>query len=99
MSDVKITAHDEGESGLVLNYYQDVEPHLEAAALARREEREHSTIKHEFRRKMTIPMNILMQIAQETGLDFLKPEDSKAIAKILKSSKYAKFRTVNDKRL
>lgn len=99
MSDVKVTAHDEGEQGLVLNYYQDVEPILDIAARERRVEAENSTIKQEFRRKMVIPTVVLMQIARETGLDFLKPEDSKAIMKILKSSKYAKFRTVNDKRL
>lgn len=99
MSDVKVTAHDEGEQGLVLNYYQDVEPVLEIAARERRIEAEQTTIKSEFRRKMIIPMNVLMSIKNETGLDFMNPEDSKAIAKILKSPKYAKFRTVNDKRL
>jgi hypothetical protein len=99
MSDVKVTAHDEGEQGLILNYYQDVEPVLEIAARERRQEAENTTIRQEFRRKMVIPHVVLMQIAAETGLDFLKPEDSKAIMKILKSPKYAKFRTVNDKRL
>lgn len=99
MSDVKITAHEDAEHPVILNYYQDVEPVLDIAARERREDAERTTIRQEFRRKMVIPHVILMQIARETGLDFLKPEDSKAIMKILKSPKYAKFRTVNDKRL
>lgn len=95
----KVTAHDMGDDGLVVNYYQDVEPVLDLCARERREDRErtHFQKRGEFRRTMVVPLNILMKIREERGLDFLNPEHSKAVVKLLKTSEYAYFRTVNDK--
>jgi len=98
LSDIKITAHDQGQD-LVVHYAQDVGPVLEIAARERRVDRERTSFQKrpEFRRTMTVPMNILLKLKNEKGLDFLNPEHSKAIAKILKSSEYKLFRTVNDR--
>lgn len=95
----QIKAH-ERDDDLVLQYYQDVEPVLDAAAAARREDRERTAFQKssEFKRTMIIPFNILMKITQETGLDFYQPEDAKVILKILKGPEYARFRTTDRKR-
>jgi hypothetical protein len=95
----RISAHEQGAE-VVLNYYQDVEPILDAAAAARREDRERTAFQKssEFKRTMIVPFNVLMQIRTERGLDFLNPEHSKAIVKLLKTSEYAGFRTTNKKR-
>lgn len=87
--------------GLLVNNYQDVEPIMDIAARERRIDRERTSFQKraEFRRTMTVPLNILMKLRTEKGLDFLNPEHSKAIAKILKSSEYKAFRTVNDKNI
>ena len=103
MSDYTVKAHEDGNN-LVLQYYQDVEPVMEAAAAARREEREagkfdNKRMKSEFRRTMMVPFNVLMEITQKTGLDFFNPGDAKEIMKILKRPEYAQFRTTNTKNL
>lgn len=99
MSDLKTTAQDTAE-GVTVNYYQDVEPVLDICARERRVDREATSFQKssEFKRTMIIPLNILMKIKEEHGLDFMNPEHSKAIAKILKSPEYALFRTTDKKR-
>lgn len=97
MSELKTTAHDTPE-GVTVNYYQDVEPVLDICARERRVDRESFQKSSEFKRTMIIPLNVLMKIKEEHGLDFMNPEHSKAIAKILKSPEYALFRTTDKKR-
>jgi hypothetical protein len=95
----QIKAHEQDDD-LVLHYYQDVEPVLDAAAAARREDRERTAFQKssEFKRTMIVPFNVLLKIREDKGLDFLNPEHSKAIAKLLKTSEYAGFRTTNKAR-
>lgn len=97
----KQTGVDKGDDGLFVHYYQDVEPIMDIAARERRIDRERTVFQRrpEFRRTMTVPFNILLKLKTERGLDFLNPDHSKAIAKILKSGEYKAFRTVNDKRI
>ena len=96
----KMTAHDLGEEGLAVNYYQDVEPLMDICARERREDRERTVFQKrpEFRRTMAIPFNILMKVSNELGLNFMNPEDAKTILKVLKRD-YPAFKTVNDKRI
>lgn len=100
-TETKQTAFDKGDDGLLVHTYQDVEPIMDICARERRVDRERTAFQKraEFRRTMSVPLNILMKLRTEKGLDFLNPEHSEAIAKILKSSEYAAFRTVNDKRI
>lgn len=95
----KVKAHESGDD-LVLHYQQDVEPILNIAARERRIDREATFFQKssEFKRTMIVPFNVLLKIRTEKGLDYLNPEHSKAIAKLLKSSEYAGFRTTNKKR-
>lgn len=98
MGDQIVKAHD-GENGdLILSYHQDVEPQLEEAKAARNAI---CTVekKSEFRRTMTIPFNVLLEICTKYNLNFYEPEDAKVILKILKGSDYKNFRTVPDKHL
>jgi hypothetical protein len=100
-TETKQTAFDQGEDGLLVHTYQDVEPIMDICARERRVDRErtHFQRRPELRRTMSIPLNILLKIKEERGLDFLNPEHSKAIAKILKGPDYVAFRTVNDKNI
>jgi hypothetical protein len=96
----KVTAHDLGEEGLAVNYYQDVEPLMDICARERREDRERTAFQKrpEFRRTMSIPFNILMEISNKYHLNFMEPEDAKKILAIAKRD-YPAFKTVNDKRI
>jgi hypothetical protein len=95
---LKVTAHESG-TDTVLQYSADVEPIMDAAAAARREDRERGAFqkRSEFRRTMTVPVAVLMKIREERGLDFMNPEHSKALSKILKAE-YPLFRTTDKAR-
>lgn len=86
------TAYHEEDDKIVVSYEQDIETVLkvnhEQRAMTSRLAR-----KGDLHHVMRVPTVVLMQIAQETGLDFFKPEDAKAILEILKRPEYAAFRT------
>jgi hypothetical protein len=97
----RLSLHD-GENGdVIVHTYQDVEPILDAAKAERRwnDELGHFSKKAEFRKKMTIPFNVMQKVCQETGLDFYNPDDAKALAKIFAGVEYKAFRTVSDKNI
>jgi hypothetical protein len=89
-----VRAHEE-DGNLILSYHQDIEEHLKLAHYERSLDSRVQK-KHEFRKTMTVPFNIIMQICNDTGLDFFNPGDAKAIVEILKRPEYAAFRTVAD---
>lgn len=99
---LRTTAKEE-DGNILVHTYQDVEPHLEYAAKCRRadaEERGAFGKRAEFRRTMTIPMNIMMNIASKLGIpmgQIFDKEHQKRIARELKSSEYSLFRTSTDK--
>lgn len=98
MSEPKLTYH-EVDDKMVIHYAQDVEPTLEMAKRARREDAERFGAKSELRRTMRIPNNIWLQVCAKLGIPFgecFQSEHQKRIMAELKSSEYAAFRTVND---
>lgn len=104
MSDTKTVAH-EVEDKLVIQTYQDVEPHLKICERERRVDREHRTAfgkRGELRRTMSVPNNIMMKVCQDLGIqpgDMFNPEFSRRIWAELKKPEYKYFRTTNDKRI
>lgn len=102
MSEQIITAKEEDDK-LILNYHQDVEPNLKDAADSRRFDAEHRTRfgrRAEFRRTMTIPFTVMMQVAEKLGIqasDMFGREQQSRIAKELKGSDFSLFRTTVDK--
>lgn len=92
---------DEMSGDTIVRTYQDVEPHLEACAAERRENREHTAFgkRGDMRKTMSVPFNVINSICLEHGLDFFNPEHAKMILKILKGSDYKKFRTSEAKRI
>ena len=102
--DQVITAHEQGDT-TVLEYSQDVEPILDIAARERRvdhEERSDFGKRGEFRRTMTVPFVLMMEVGRKLGIaggDLLRPENSKRIMAELKRPEFKYFRTVNDKRI
>jgi hypothetical protein len=100
MSDLKVKAVENNDERVVLKYTQDVEPALNAAADARREDRERGAFQksHEMKRTMIVPFAVLMKIERETGLDFMNKQDAPHIMKILKGPDYARFRTTDKAR-
>jgi len=97
---LKTTAKVDSEGNTLVNTYQDVEPVMEYCANLRRadhEDRGSFGKRGELHRTMSVPMNIIMQICNDHGLDFFNPEHSKAILRILKGPDYAAFRTSIDK--
>lgn len=95
----------EEDGKLLVNTYQDVEPHLEYAAKCRRadaEERGAFGRRGEFRRTMTIPFNVMLGVAQKLGIpagQIFDTEHAKRISRELKSPEYKHFRTTIDKNL
>lgn len=88
---MKTTYHEE-DGKMILQYEQDIETvlkvnHEQRAATSRFQK------KGDLHHVMRVPTVVLMQIAQQTGLDFFNPEDAKAILQILKRPEYAQFRT------
>lgn len=93
----KVTAHEDGDN-LVVNTYQDVEPHLEYAKNMRRrdaEERGAFGKRGDFHHTMSLPFNIIQQICAQHGLDFFNSEDAKKIVAIAKRD-YPYFKTSSD---
>jgi hypothetical protein len=96
----RVTAHNDGKN-IVLQTYQDVEPHMEYAAKCRRADAEHrgkAGKRGDMRRTMSIPLNTLMEISNQYHLNFFEPEDAKKILKIAKRD-YPVFKTTIDKRI
>lgn len=97
-------AYEEGDN-LLVRTYQDVEPHLKLAARERRVDSEERTAfgkRAEFRRTMTIPNNVMLQVCQKLGIqagDMFQPEYAKKIYAELKKPEFKYFRTVSDKRI
>ena len=100
----RVTAHEE-DGKVIVNTYQDVEPHLEYAAKCRREEwdrRGQFGTRGEFRRTMTLPFNIIQAAAQRLGIkpsQIFDAECNKRIMRELKRPEFKYFRTTNDRRL
>lgn len=98
----KVTAHEDGDN-LVLNTYQDVEPHVEYAKACRRvdaEDRGAFGKRPDLHRTMSIPFNILQAVAQKLGIppvDIFQSEQSKRIYAELKRPEFKEFRTTIDK--
>lgn len=101
-SALRTTAKEE-DGNLLVHTYQDVEPHLEYAAKCRRvdsEERGTFGKRGEFRRTMSIPMNIMMGIASKLGIpmgQIFEKDHQKRITRELKSGEYKLFRTTTDR--
>jgi hypothetical protein len=99
------TTAKEEDGKLLVNTYQDVEPHLEYAAKCRRadaEERGAFGQRGEFRRTMTIPFNIMLGVGQKLGIpagQIFDKEHQKRISRELKSSEYKNFRTTIDRNI
>ena len=100
----RVTAKEE-DGKVLVNTYQDVEPHLEYAAKCRRadaEERGAFGRRGEFRRTMSIPFNIMLGIAQKLGIpagQIFDSEHSKRISLELKKPEFKYFRTTIDRNL
>lgn len=98
------TAREEG-GNLVVNTYQDVEPHLEYAAKCRREEWERRGQfgkRGELRRTMVVPFNVMQAVAQQLGIpqgQLFDTENNRRIMAELKRPEFKLFRTTSDKRI
>ena len=101
----KVTAKEDTQGNVTVNYYQDVEPHMEYAAKCRRidaEERGAFGKRGEFRRTMAIPINVIYDTAIKLGIPLGKmfePEHSKRIYKAVKGHELKAFRTVSDRKI
>lgn len=104
VGDTITTAREEGDK-VIIQTYQDVEPHLKMCARERRvdaEERGHFGKRGEFRRTMSIPHNIMLMVCQRLGIEpglMFQPEYSKRIHAELKKPEFSLFRTTTDKRI
>jgi hypothetical protein len=101
---VRLTAQEQ-DGKLLVNTYQDIEPHLEYAHKCRRvdaEDRGAFGRRGEFRRTMVIPFNIMLGVAQKLGIpagQIFDSEYQKRITRELKSPEYRYLRTTIDKNL
>lgn len=99
------TTAKEEDGALLVNTYQDVEPHLEYAAKCRREEWERRGQfgkRGEFRRTMCLPFNIIQATAQRLGIpagQIFDTENNRRIMKELKRPEFKYFRTTSDRRI
>jgi hypothetical protein len=93
----QVKYHEE-DNKIIVSYHQDISEHLKIAK-AERDLDSRVKKKHEFRKVMTVPFNVIQKIANETGLDFLNPDHSKDFYKVLKRHEYRELRTVQDNRL
>lgn len=100
----KLTAKEE-DGNLLVHYYQDVEPHMRYAEACRRadwENRGQFGKRAEFRRTMSVPVNVMYEVAAKLGIPFGQIFDKEQQARIvreLKSREYLAFRTTTDKRI
>ena len=89
----------EQDGKILIETYQDVEPHLEYAKACRRvdaEDRGRFGKRGDMRRTMSIPFNIIQEICAKHGLNFYEPQDAKKILAIAKRD-YPAFKTTIDK--
>lgn len=97
------TQYHEQDGNTILSYYQDVEPHLEMCAADRREDAENRGAfgaRPEFHKKMSVPFNVIMGVAQKLGIPFARIFDTDCQRRIvgeLKGPDYKHFRTTIDK--
>jgi len=89
------TFHAEGKN-FRIRTFQDVEPHLDHAAMMRREMAESGPNRRSaFRPRMSVPFNVMAGVAQKLGIqpkDVFEPEQNKRIWRELNSSDYKNFR-------
>lgn len=90
---MRTTYHEEDDK-MVVNYAQDVEAVLKHAHEARVAEGAFDKVP-DMRRKMTVPLVIMLQIRNQYGWDFMNPDHAPMVMKILKGPEYAAFRTTN----
>jgi hypothetical protein len=98
------TTYHEQDGKIHLNTYQDVQPHLDYAARARRADREHGRFskKSDLRPGMHVPHNVLMGIAKKLGIapaNVMQPGYAERIWKELKSVEYKNFRLHDSRRV
>lgn len=95
------TTYKEEDGKILINHYQDVEPHIEYAKKCRREDAERRGRfgkRGDLHRTMSLPMNIIQSICARHGLNFYEPEDAKKILAIAKRE-YPAFKVTNDKKI
>lgn len=98
------TYHEEDDK-IIVNSYQDVEPHLEYAAKCRRvdaEERGRFGSRGDMHRTMSVPFNVILAVAQRLGIAqgrIFESDHMKRIVQELKGPEFTAFRTTNDKRI
>jgi hypothetical protein len=97
----KQTIIDDGVNDVIVHTYEDVQSVVDANAAERRwnDEQGRFSKKAEFRKKMSIPRNVMMNFCQTTGLDWFNPEDAKVILKYFSSVDWKNLRTVSDKNI
>lgn len=92
----RITYRQESDGTHVLQYSGDVQNLVDACAdeaRARREMVRTTVPGSRMRKMMSIDPLVLMQIAQQRGLDYFDP----AVFQIARGRDYSRFRTVDDK--
>ncbi len=90
----KIKYHEDAEGRTVLQYTGDAQAIVDAAAAEAREHREHGRFsgRSEFRKVLELDPIVMMQIAQQNGLDYFDPK----VMEIAMGRDYSKFRCVDD---
>lgn len=88
---MKTTYHEDGKDILV-EYKDDIEPHLRFAE-AKRNSISRSERIGEWHHAMRVPQVIVQKIMNETGLNFFEPGHWQEIWKILKRDYAAAFKT------
>lgn len=98
------TYHEQDDK-ILINTYQDVEPHLEYAAQCRRadaEVRGNFGRRNELRRTMSVPFNVLLAVAQQLGIpqgNIFDTDTMRRIVTELKRPEFKLFRTTVDKNI
>lgn len=93
----RITYREDADGNSILQYSGDVQNLVDACADEARARREMPRMKRgsHMRKVLSINPIVLMQIAQEKGLDYFDP----AVFDIAMGRDYSRFRTVDDKLL
>ena len=92
----------DGDNGdVVIHTYEDAQSVIDAAAAERRwnDEAGRFAKKADFRKKLSIPSNIMLKVCQENNLNWLDPHDAKKVLKIFAGVEWKHLRTVSDKRI
>jgi hypothetical protein len=99
-----LKAHEQGDN-LIVTYHADVEPILKSAHDQRRADAEDRTafgVRREFRKTMSIPPVIMLQVCEKLGIPFgevFNKEHQARIAAELKGPDYKAFRCVTDRKI